>query len=125
MRVLVTGHLGYIGSVLTPMLVEAGHDVVGLDSNLFADCMFGPQPAAFEQRTGDIRDLTVADLEGFDAVARRTDELQLIELVRALDPTPHDVRVIDDHQFVRRLLVTHHFSTRCSCPLVKGRLRRL
>jgi len=34
MRVLVTGHLGYIGTVLTPMLVRAGHEVVGFE---FAD----------------------------------------------------------------------------------------
>ena len=42
MRVLVTGHRGYIGAVLTPMLLEAGHEVVGLDSDLFAGCDFGP-----------------------------------------------------------------------------------
>ena len=35
MRVLVTGHLGYIGTVLTPMLLAAGHDVVGLDADLY------------------------------------------------------------------------------------------
>ena len=40
MRVLVTGHLGYIGTVLTPMLVQAGHKVVGLDSDLYARCTF-------------------------------------------------------------------------------------
>ena len=43
MRVLVTGHHGYIGSVLVPMLQRAGHDVVGLDSDLFAACTFGPR----------------------------------------------------------------------------------
>ena len=42
MRVLVTGHNGYIGSVLVPMLEQAGHEVVGLDSDLFAACTFGP-----------------------------------------------------------------------------------
>jgi nucleoside-diphosphate-sugar epimerase len=67
-KILITGTNGYIGSALAPYLMAAGHDVVGLDSNLFADCTFGAQPAAFEQRTADIRDLTVADLEGFDAV---------------------------------------------------------
>ena len=40
MRVLVTGHLGYIGTVLTPMLVRAGHEVVGLDSDLYSRCTF-------------------------------------------------------------------------------------
>ncbi len=42
MRVLVTGHLGYIGTVMTPMLIEAGHDVVGLDLDLYQRCTFEP-----------------------------------------------------------------------------------
>ena len=42
MRVLVTGHKGYIGTVMVPMLVDAGHDVVGLDSDLFGQCTFSP-----------------------------------------------------------------------------------
>ena len=41
MRVLVTGHNGYIGALLVPMLQKAGHEVVGLDNYLFADCTFG------------------------------------------------------------------------------------
>ena len=40
MRVLVTGHLGYVGTVLVPMLVKAGHDVVGLDTDLYSRCTF-------------------------------------------------------------------------------------
>ena len=43
MRTLVTGHNGYIGSVLVPMLRRAEHEVVGLDSDLFAECWFGPE----------------------------------------------------------------------------------
>ena len=42
MRVLVTGHNGYIGSVLVPILEGAGHDVAGLDSDIFEPCLFGP-----------------------------------------------------------------------------------
>ena len=45
MRVIVTGHLGYLGSVLTPLLAEAGHEVIGLDVGYFAPCTIGPAPA--------------------------------------------------------------------------------
>ena len=44
MRVLVTGHEGYIGTVLVPVLQAAGHDVTGLDTGLFAPCLLGPAP---------------------------------------------------------------------------------
>ncbi len=67
MRVLVTGHDGYIGTVLTPMLAAAGHEPVGLDSGLFADCSFGPVPE-LSARRADVRDVTAAELAGFDAV---------------------------------------------------------
>jgi nucleoside-diphosphate-sugar epimerase len=68
MRVLVTGHDGYIGSVLAPLLRDAGHDVVGLDTFFYRGCDFGPATGAIPSRAGDVRDLRPADLEGFDAV---------------------------------------------------------
>ena len=69
MRVLVTGHNGYIGTVLVPMLLDAGHDVVGLDSNLFVECTFGAEPAyTIPEIIKDVRDVEVADVEGFDAI---------------------------------------------------------
>ena len=68
MRVLVSGHNGYIGSVLVPMLNQAGHEVVGLDSDLFADCTFGPQGLEVESLRTDVRDVGSEDLVGFDAV---------------------------------------------------------
>lgn len=69
MRVLVTGHNGYIGTVMVPMLLEAGHDVVGLDSNLFADCSYSQEGiASIPEVIKDVRDVSVADLEGFEAV---------------------------------------------------------
>lgn len=67
-RVLVTGHEGYIGSVLTGLLSEAGHDVVGLDNSLFAACSIGELPDPVEAIRKDIRDVEVADLDGIDAV---------------------------------------------------------
>jgi nucleoside-diphosphate-sugar epimerase len=67
MRVLLTGHDGYIGAVMAPMLEAAGYDVVGLDTGLFAECAYGNVPA-IESARKDIRDVTPSDLEGFDAV---------------------------------------------------------
>ncbi len=70
MRVLVTGHLGYIGTVLTPMLMRAGHDVVGLDSDLYASCTFpyGGEIVRVPSILKDTRDATLDNLAGFDAV---------------------------------------------------------
>jgi nucleoside-diphosphate-sugar epimerase len=68
MRVLVTGHHGYIGSVLAPALREAGQEVVGLDTFYYRGCDFG-DGAEFEPALAlDLRDVRPADLEGFDAV---------------------------------------------------------
>ena len=58
MRVLVTGHEGYLGSVLVPRLVDAGHEVVGLDTGLFADGTIGPVPADVPALRVDLRDIT-------------------------------------------------------------------
>lgn len=68
MRVLVDGDRGYIGSVLVPFVQAAGHEVVGLDVGWYDGCDFGAQPNGYEQRTGDIRDVTPEELEGFDAI---------------------------------------------------------
>jgi len=68
MKILLTGHKGYIGAVAGPILCAAGHEVVGLDADLFAGCDFGEAPAEIPEVRKDIRDLTKADLEGFDAV---------------------------------------------------------
>jgi nucleoside-diphosphate-sugar epimerase len=65
---LVTGHNGYIGSVLVPMLERAGHDVVGLDSDIFTVCLFGEAAPEVESLVKDIRDVEVEDLAGFDSV---------------------------------------------------------
>lgn len=68
MNVLLTGHKGYIGAVAGPLLQAAGHEVTGLDTDFFADCDFGPPQAAIPELRADLRDLTRADLEGFNAV---------------------------------------------------------
>lgn len=68
MRVLVTGNRGYIGTVLVPMLLERGHDVVGLDTDLYRRSTFGTEPQSVPTITKDIRDVEPEDLEGIDAV---------------------------------------------------------
>lgn len=68
MRVLVTGHSGYIGSVLTPLLERAGHTVVGMDLDIFAPCTFGDDAPVVESVRMDVRDVEAGDLAGFDAV---------------------------------------------------------
>src|SRR5206468_6692857 len=68
MKVLVTGHDGYIGCVLVPILRSAGHTVVGLDNHLFGDCGFSDYVPDIDALRKDVRDVRVADLEGFDAV---------------------------------------------------------
>lgn len=70
MKVLVTGHHGYIGSVLAPILAAAGHDVTGVDTLFYEGCDFVeelgsvPVPA----RRADVRDLTASELAGYDAI---------------------------------------------------------
>ena len=68
MRVLMTGHQGYLGTVMAPTLLAAGHDVVGLDTGLFAGSVLGPEPDDPPSLVRDLRDVTVDDLTGFDAV---------------------------------------------------------
>lgn len=69
MRVLVTGHNGYLGSVMVPVLRSAGHDVVGLDSDLFASCVLGAPPPEVSSVRVDLRDVELTHLDGIDAVA--------------------------------------------------------
>lgn len=72
MKVLITGTDGYIGSILCPMLMDAGHTVVGLDSGYYREgWLYNDQ--AFQKVVPsvinkDIRDVTAIDLQGFDAV---------------------------------------------------------
>jgi len=68
MRILLTGHKGYIGAVAGPLLGSAGHEVIGLDADFFAGCGFGEAPPESPEIHKDIRDLAKEDLDGFDAV---------------------------------------------------------
>lgn len=68
MKILVTGHEGYIGCVLAPLLRQAGHEVVGLDIGLFVGCDFSDPGREFPAVQVDLRDVEPRHLEGFDAV---------------------------------------------------------
>jgi len=68
MRILLTGHKGYIGTVMAPLMANAGHEVVGLDSDLFEQCTFGDAPQEFPSIRKDVRDVELKDLKGFEAV---------------------------------------------------------
>ena len=68
MKVLVTGHKGYIGAVAGSMVRAAGHDVVGLDTDLFEGCEFGQPAQEIPEIRKDLRDITRADLDGYEAV---------------------------------------------------------
>lgn len=69
MRILLTGHDGYIGHVLTPMLLDRGHEVTGLDSCLYDGCGFAPASAmSVPVLRKDMRHVALDDLRGFDAV---------------------------------------------------------
>jgi len=68
MKVLLTGHRGYIGTVAAEMVHSAGHEVTGLDTDLFTGCDFGKAGPAIPEIKKDIRQLALSDLRGFDAV---------------------------------------------------------
>ncbi len=68
MRVLVTGHQGYIGTVLVPMLLAAGHEVTGLDSDLYERSTFGAGLPVIPEIKKDVREVELKDFQGFEAV---------------------------------------------------------
>jgi nucleoside-diphosphate-sugar epimerase len=68
MRVLVTGNNGYIGTVLGPMLLARGHEVIGLDTDLYKRCTFTGELPDVETMRMDVRDVKVHHVEGFDAI---------------------------------------------------------
>ena len=70
MRIMITGHMGYIGTVMTPMVLKAGHAVTGYDSDLFRRCTYsdGGEITHVPHICKDVRDAAIEDLEGIDAV---------------------------------------------------------
>jgi nucleoside-diphosphate-sugar epimerase len=68
MKIVVTGNLGYIGTVLVPRLISLNHEVVGYDVGYFEDCLLSPITNNFKQIKKDLREITLGDLEGVDVV---------------------------------------------------------
>src|SRR5438093_1890675 len=68
MKILVTGHHGYIGSVMVDVLARGDHDVTGFDTYLYEGCDFGDDRTVVPAIRKDVRDVVTADLQGFDAV---------------------------------------------------------
>src|SRR5689334_3640201 len=69
MKILITGSRGYIGTVMAPMMVAAGHEVVGVDADFYRRSTFGDWTESIRTIEKDVRALEARDLEGFDAVA--------------------------------------------------------
>lgn len=68
MRILITGHKGYIGTAMVPHLQSLGHTVRGIDSDLYRSSTYGPPPEPVEEIIKDVRDIETGDVEGVDAV---------------------------------------------------------
>ena len=68
MRILVTGNLGYIGSVLVPMLLQESHEVIGFDIGYYKDCLLYNVNPPIKQIVKDIRDVSEEDLQDVDAI---------------------------------------------------------
>jgi nucleoside-diphosphate-sugar epimerase len=68
MKVLVTGHKGYIGTILVPLLLAKDHEVIGFDSDLYERCTFGEGFTEIPEILKDVRDANASDLDGVDAV---------------------------------------------------------
>lgn len=68
MRILITGHKGYIGSVLCGILIERGYDIVGFDTDYYKDCDIFKTDYTFLEIIKDIRNITFDDVKGVDAI---------------------------------------------------------
>lgn len=120
-RVLVTGSSGYIGSVLTQYLGEHGVDCVGYDTGFFSECLLYPAPPISLQ-TRDARDITDADLDGFDVVVHlagiSNDPMGALDAARMYDPTRVYSQRIAER--CKRLGIRFIFASSCSVYGVGG-----
>lgn len=109
MKVLLTGHRGYIGSVLAPMLLDRGHEVVGLDSDLFRACTF----------TGTLRDVPSFDIDVRDAQA----DDHFLEALRGFDAVIHLAGLSNDPLGDYRPELTEEINCKASIGLARAAKR--
>ena len=104
-RILVTGHQGYIGSVMVPHLLRAGYAVTGLDTGYFNPCTLVPDPIRIPSLIRDVRALSESDLQGFHAVVHLAALSKFPIIARrpqnpagTLTPAQRPVYVIENHR---------------------------
>ncbi|AVH69899.1 NAD-dependent epimerase/dehydratase family protein [Nostoc sp. 'Lobaria pulmonaria (5183) cyanobiont'] len=69
MKILVTGTEGYIGSLLAPLLIQEGHEVIGLDTGFYkVGWLYNGTKVTAKTLNKDIRHITIEDLQGVEAV---------------------------------------------------------
>lgn len=114
-RILVTGSLGYLGSILTKTLAESGFDCIGYDAGFFKDCLLYPPPAT-ETVFRDARDITEEDFKGIDVVVHlagiSNDPMGKLDAARVYDPTR--VYSLNIAKLCKKLGVRFIFASSCS-----------
>lgn len=114
-RILVTGSLGYLGSVLTKTLVSNGFYCIGYDTGFFKDCLLY-QPPDTETVLRDARDITEEDLKNIDVVVHlagiSNDPMGKLDAARVYDPTR--VYSLNIAKLCKKLGVRFIFASSCS-----------
>lgn len=114
-RILVTGSLGYLGSVLTKTLAENGFDCIGYDTGFFKDCLLYPPPVT-ETVFRDARDIREADLKNIDVVVHlagiSNDPMGKLDAARVYDPTR--AYSLNIAKLCKKLGVRFIFASSCS-----------
>ena len=114
-KILITGSLGYLGSVLTQSLAQSGYDCVGYDTGFFEDCLLYPSSNA-DTILKDARDITEIDLKGIDVVVHlagiSNDPMGKLDVSHVYDPTRR--YALDIAKLCKKLGIRFIFASSCS-----------